>query len=77
MRRNAILIVTALLLAASFLAIGATADAQVSPVVRGDPIPGDPGLGVELGLDPGNGKILELLVYRGQKLVQGFASVHF
>jgi hypothetical protein len=44
--------------------------AQASPGVTGDPIPGVAGYGVELGLSPSNGKILELLVYHGQKQVQ-------
>jgi len=47
------------------------AEARQAPqAVTGDPIPGIPGYGVELGLSPSIGKILELLVYRGQKQVQ-------
>ena len=70
MRRIAIIIVIgAMLVANSILAAGQ--DPEASPqAVRGDPIPGEAGYGVELGLDPTSGKILELLVYRGQTQVQ-------
>ena len=69
-RRIAIIIVIAVMLVAnSILAVGQ--DPEASPqAVRGDPIPGEAGYGVELGLDPTSGKILELLVYRGQTQVQ-------
>jgi len=43
---------------------------QASPSVAGSPIPGLPGYGVDLGLDPTSGKIVELLIYRGQKQFQ-------
>ena len=70
MHRTGALIATGLLLAAFFLAAQPASEAQASSGVRGDPIPGDPGFGVELGEDPGTGKIIKLLVYRGQKQVQ-------
>ena len=38
--------------------------------VTGSPIPGLPGYGVDLGLDPSSGEIVELLVYHAQKQVQ-------
>jgi hypothetical protein len=71
MRRIAFTIVAAILIATPFLAAQQrTAAPQALPAVTGDPIPGIPGYGVELGLSPASGKILELLVYRGQKQVQ-------
>ena len=42
---------------------------QQSPPVRGYPMPGLPGIGVEQGRDPA-GNILELLIYRGNSLLQ-------
>jgi hypothetical protein len=69
MRRIAIVIVSAMLAATSLPAANSGAPQQ-SPGVTGSPIPGEAGYGVELGLDPTSGKILELLVYRGQKQVQ-------
>ena len=42
---------------------------QQSPPVRGYPMPGLPGIGVEQGRDPA-GNILELLIYRGDSLLQ-------
>ncbi len=70
MRRTGILILAEMLVATFFLVAQPNSEAQESAAVRGDPIPGDPGFGVELGEDPGNGQIVELLVYRGQKQVQ-------
>jgi hypothetical protein len=72
MRRIAIIIVTIVLAAACLLTApqNSVAQEQTPPTVTGDPIPGLKGYGVELGLAPGSGKILELLVYRGQKLWQ-------
>jgi hypothetical protein len=61
-----------MLVAASFLAAAPNSAAPpgTPPTVTGDPIPGLAEYGVELGLSPTSGKILELLVYRGQKLLQ-------
>ncbi|MGO9518812.1 MAG: XAC2610-related protein [Candidatus Korobacteraceae bacterium] len=72
MRRIAIIIVTIMLAAACLLTApqNSVAQEQMPPTVTGDPIPGLKGYGVELGLAPGSGNILELLVYRGQKLWQ-------
>ena len=70
MRRTGILTLAEMLVAAFFLVAQPNSEAQESAAVRGDPIPGDPGFGVELGEDPGNGQIVELLVYRGQKQVR-------
>jgi len=64
----AALAVMVLLVTATILARPSTALAQQA--VTGDPIPGVPGYGVDLGLDPATGNIVELLVYRGQKQVQ-------
>ena len=69
MRQIAMLIVATTLAAASLLAAN-PGTPQQSPGVTGSPIPGEPGYGVDLGLDPTSGKILELLVYQGQKQVQ-------
>jgi len=69
MSRTGILLVAGVLVAV-FLAAQPNSQAQAATAVRGDPIPGDPGWGVELGEDPGNGKIVELMVFRGQKQVQ-------
>lgn len=41
-----------------------------SPSVTGSPIPGMPGYGVDLGLDPKSGEIVELLVYHGTQQSQ-------
>lgn len=71
MRRIGILFLAEMLITAFFLAAHPNSEAQAPSAVRGDPIPGDPGFGVELGEDPSNGKIVQLLVYRGQKQVQG------
>ena len=61
-------------LAASLIAtlvLGTSRTSQASPQqVTGDPIPGDPGYGVDLGLDSATGNIAELLIYRGQKQFQ-------
>lgn len=70
MRWSAIMIVAAILMATPFLAAQQSAQAPPQATVTGDPIPGVPGYGVELGLSPSSGKILELLVYRGQKQAQ-------
>jgi hypothetical protein len=70
MRRIAIVIMAQTLVAVSFLAAKPSSQAQTLPAVTGDPIPGVAGYGVELGLSPSSGKILELLVYQGQKQVQ-------
>jgi hypothetical protein len=68
MRRSAIIIVAGMFVATSSLT--AQRNPEAPSAVRGDPVPGDAGYGVELGLDPASGKILELLVYHGQKQVQ-------
>ncbi len=67
-----IVIVAEMLAAAFFLTTKTDAEApqQTARKVTGYPIPGLAGYGVELGLDPSSGKILELLVYRAQKQVQ-------
>jgi hypothetical protein len=72
MRRIAIIIVVEILVATSFLSAqpNSVAPPQALAKVTGDPIPGITGYGVELGLSPTSGKILELLVYHGQKHVQ-------
>ncbi|MGA2369424.1 MAG: XAC2610-related protein [Candidatus Korobacteraceae bacterium] len=69
MRQIAILIVAAMMTAASSSAAN-SGTPQQSTAVTGSPIPGEAGYGVDLGLDPTSGKILELLVYHGQKQVQ-------
>jgi hypothetical protein len=70
MRRIAIITMAETLVAVSFLVAKPNSQAQTLPAVSGDAIPGEAGYGVELGLDPASGKILELLVYRGQRQVQ-------
>jgi len=71
MRRIAIVLAAELLLATALLAADASAAPPAAPpTVTGYPIPGLAGYGVELGLDPTNGKILELLVYHGAKQLQ-------
>jgi hypothetical protein len=72
MDRIGTLMAAAILVATPLLGAGPSAGAppQASQIT-GDPIPGIPGYGVELGLSPTSGQILELLVYRGQKLWQG------
>jgi hypothetical protein len=69
--RIAILMAAAMLAATPCLNASPNSGApQSQPGVTGSPIPGLPGYGVDLGLDPASGKIVELLVYRGQKQVQ-------
>jgi len=68
MRGIAIAIVVQFFFAAPLLNAARKAEPQLT--VTGSPIPGLAGYGVELGLDPATGKILELLVYRGPKLLQ-------
>ena len=70
MSRTGVLILAGMLVSVFFLTVQPNSEAQAAPVVSGDPIPGVPGYGVELGLSPSNGKILELLVYKGQKQAQ-------
>ncbi len=65
--KSTLIIFTTLVIAA---ATSATLNGAASQPVRGDPIPGVPGYGVELGLDSATGNIAELLVYRGQKQLQ-------
>ena len=69
LRRIAIIIFAVILAAACCLTAQPNPEAppQAQPTVTGDPIPGLAGYGVELGLDPANGRISALLVYRGQK----------
>ncbi len=70
MRRIAINILAGMLVAVPVLSAKPDCQAQTSSAPTGDAIPGMAGYGVELGLSPSNGKILELLVYHGQKQVQ-------
>ena len=70
MRRIAIILMAETLVAVSFLAAKPHSQAQTLPAVTGDPIPGEAGYGVELGLDPASGRISELLVYHGREQVQ-------
>jgi hypothetical protein len=74
MRRIAtiIVIVAKMLVATFFLTTKTNAQPprQTVPKMTGNPIPGLAGYGVELGVDPSSGKILELLVSRAQKQVQ-------
>ncbi len=56
-------------LAALFQATWGTEAGQQSADVRGTPMPGLPGIGVELGLNTA-GRIESLLVYQGQQQVQ-------
>lgn len=69
LRIKTIVVIAVMLLVTNVLA--SKPDSEGLPqTVRGDPIPGETQYGVELGLDPTGGKILELLIYRGQKLWQ-------
>jgi len=69
-RRIARFVVVALMLGATSVLVAKPRPEASPQAVRGEPIPGDAGYGVELGLDPQSGQILELLVYRGEKQVQ-------